>query len=322
MSETKHAMKLRHKAELKALQSQPAKGIGAKKKQKDDEKLMQQRHDTELKALEQQPTATTTASDTITPADSAATADTVAAVAGESTGSEEVKDDTAHKQPSRAQQKRDKRQQKDKQRQADLAAEVAGMADPRADESSRLAQKLAPRRLAVQEVISDGHCLFRAVSHQLSLLQPPPLPAAASSHSALRQAASVYMQRHMQHFLPYLVHDDDGETMSADEAAEYVQALRREHGDVVWGGHAECVALSGVVGRPLHVWSADGGEMVVTGVEASSGKSGTAGAEAGGGGVGGSKDVQISFHKYYFGLGNHYNSVVPATVEHDDDEQL
>ena len=314
MSETKHAMKLRHKAELKTLQSQPAKGIGAKKKQKDDEKLMLQRHDDELRALEQQAAAAATAADDEAPADASAE-QTAATTATEASTTDEAKDDSAHK-PSRAQQKRDKRVQKDKQRQAEVAASVAGMADPRADEIARLSLRLAPRRLAVQEVLSDGHCLFRAVSHQLSLLQPPPLPLPASSHGALRQAASAYMQRHLQHFQPYLVRDEDGAMMTEQEAGEYVAALRRESGEVVWGGHAECVALSGVLGRPLRVWSADGGEMVVTGVEGAqqSEKGGVGGAESASG-----REVQISFHKHYFGLGNHYNSVVPATVEGDED---
>ena len=315
-------MKLRHKAELKALQSQPAKGIGAKKKQKDDEKLMQQRHDAELRALEQQPSstadpATTAAADTAVPAEPAAA--TTAAAAADGTPHTEAKDDDARSgnKPSRAQQKRDKRLQKDKQRQVELAAELADMADPRADENAKLRQRLTPRRLSVKEMISDGHCLFRAVSHQLSLLQPPPLPIDDSSHTALRLAASGYMERHMHSFLPYLVRDDDGEMMTAQEAAEYVRALRREQGDVVWGGHAECVALSGVLGRPLHVWSADGGEMVVTGVEGGGGGEDGTGRD---GQAADGHDVQISFHKYYFGLGNHYNSVVPVTVEHDDDD--
>lgn len=317
-------MKLRHKAELKALQSQPAKGIGAKKKQKDDEKLMLQRHDTELSTLEQ---LTTAASDnTATPADDASAQPHTATAAEHSSSAQmEVKDDEVRgKQGSRAQQKRDKRTQRDKQRQAELAAEVANMADPRADENTRLAQQLTPHHLTVQEIISDGHCLFRAVSHQLSLLHPPPLPQHSATHTALRQAASSYMEQHMSHFLPYLMHDDDGEaggTMSSEEAADYVRALRRDSGDVVWGGHAECVALSGVVGRPLHVWSADGGEMVVTGVDGDSGETAEQQQQKGGrSAVGGSGDVQISFHKYYFGLGNHYNSVVPATVQHDDDD--
>ena len=292
------------------MQSQAAKGIGAKKKQKDDEKLMLQRHDAELKALEQHTTNAATA-DAPTPDP------TSHQPAEERTVQAETKEDESRK-PSRAQQKRDKRVQKDKQRQAEVAAEVAGMADPRADENSKLSHQLAPRHLAVKEVISDGHCLFRAVSHQLSLLQPPPLPPAASSHSALRQAVSGYMERHMDHFLPYLVREEDGEMMTAAEAAAYVKALRREHGEVVWGGHAECVALSGVLNRPLHVWSADGGEMVVTGVDGVEREARVNGKEKAGGVDG--RDVQISFHKHYFGLGNHYNSVVPVTAQIDDDD--
>ena len=115
---------------------------------------------------------------------------------------------------------------------------------------------------------------------------------------------------------------EEGGVMGVEEAAEYVRALRRLDGDgVVWGGHAECVALSGVLGRPLHVWSADGGEMVVTGVDGASGVDGRgkAGEEAGGA-AGDGRDVQISFHKHYFGLGNHYNSVVPLTEEHQDED--
>ena len=334
MSETKHAMKLRHKAELKALAAQPAKGqprntsallppvsalahlltvhrpvsagIGAKKKQKDDEKLMLQRHELELKALDlslhskaDEPPTSSSASDpptTDAPQTDAKEPESAAAPA-EDVGEAAVQGVKV----SKAQQKRDKKAAAERERRAQVASSVEHMADPRKDESAALQRSLAPQRLTVREVLSDGSCLFRAVSTQLP--PGPPARAMAPSPLSLRRAAASHIRSRLALYLPFLTHED-GSAMSEEEAVEYTARLSVDEGsDVVWGGHAEIVALSGVLGRAIVVYSAEGGAMRVLeeGVQAKG------------------EDVRISFHKHYFGLGNHYNAVVQRTAADEDE---
>ena len=334
MSETKHAMKLRHKAELKALAAQPTKGrplhaphphihrepprlshshpshysvcpgIGAKKKQKDDEKLMMQRHEQELRDLDLA-LASKANDDAATPPSSdppSTSALPPAAPSDEKKGPAPpaAAEDGTERKPeqakSRTQQKRERRAAAEKERRLEVEAEVKDMADPRRDESLALARRLTPLHLRVREVVSDGNCLFRAVAAQL------PAPASpSSSPSALRRAAAAHIRGRLALYLPFLTHED-GRPMEEEEGLQYCERLEKEEGEVVWGGHAEVVALSGVLGRPVVVYSAEGRDMRVL--------------EEGATDEG--EEVRISFHKHYFSLGNHYNAVV---ADEDDIEE-
>ena len=302
----------RHRRAYPSSPSHPSlsAGIGAKKKQKDDEKLMLQRHELELKTLDlslhskddEPPTSSSSASDP--PATDASQTDAKqpesAAPPTEDVGEVAVQGVKA----SKAQQKRDKKVAAERERRAQVASSVEHLADPRKDESAALQSRLAPQRLTVREVLSDGSCLFRAVSTQLP--PGPPAPPIAPSPSSLRRAAASHIRSRLALYLPFLTHED-GSAMSEEEAVEYCARLSVDEGsDVVWGGHAEIVALSGVLGRAIVVYSAEGGAMRVLeeGVQAK-----------------GEDDVRISFHKHYFGLGNHYNAVVQRTAADEDDDK-
>ena len=61
----------------------------------------------------------------------------------------------------------------------------------------------------------------------------------------------------------------------------------------VWGGQLEINAISAALKLPIDVFSADS-PVVTMGKEADS-----------------KKKLRISYHKHYFSLGEHYNSIVP-----------
>ena len=158
---------------------------------------------------------------------------------------------------SKAQQKRERRAAKEKERRLEVEEDVKALPDPRRDESAALARRLAPLRLCVREVVSDGNCLFRAVAAQLPARSTP-----SSSPSALRRAAAEHIRSHLSLYLPFLTHED-GTSMTEEEGLLYCDRLQREEGEVVWGSHAEIVALSGVLGRAVVVYSAEGRDMRV-----------------------------------------------------------
>jgi len=215
--------------------------------------------------------------------------------------------------PSRAQKRKEKKTAKEKKREDEIKEEVKGMADPRAEENTALRKKLLALELplTVKEIRSDGHCLYRAIADQLSLQghefdtkQP---------YSELRQRTAKYMTTHSDLFRPFVT-NNDGLPLSDDEYKVYVNHITNET-DVVWGGHAEIVALAHSLNRKIIVHSALGTPLIVQPpepVELNSKKKikdkskneSTAKAD--------DSPLNISYHKYYYGLGEHYNSAVPV----------
>jgi OTU domain-containing protein 6 len=119
----------------------------------------------------------------------------------------------------------------------------------------------------------------------------------------LRQIASDYMKDHLDEFLPYLT-DENGELLlDRDRAIDYLNALvdnsrneTNDHKKVIWGGHAEIVALSKAFHHPIYVYSAAG--LMKFGENEDNLNPNA------------SAPLQISFHHHYYGLGDHYNSIV------------
>ena len=196
---------------------------------------------------------------------------------------------------SRSQLKKQRKALQEKERRLAVAEELTGAADPRRDESEALQRRLRPLHLLVSPVLSDGNCLFRAVAEQLP-------PSVGKTSADLRRLAAGHIRNHLPLYLPFLTREEDGEVMTEKEAVEYCGRLAvSEGGDIVWGGHAEIVALTGALHRAITVYSAEGSDMRVL--------------EEGVRDEG--EDLRISFHQHYYGLGNHYNAVVKRT-ENDE----
>jgi OTU domain-containing protein 6 len=354
-------MKLRHKAELKALLAAPAKGIGAKKAQKDAATKLEAEQAQQLAELEQREKAEKEAEESAEadgaqqsaadgddeedPISSHAASPPAAAAASSASSSQ-------GKQPSRAQQKKAKAAQKDAARMAQLRAETSGMRDVRGEENAAIASLLskhtataaangsAPprRRLRVKEMVSDGHCLYRALADQAAahhLTRSLPLNDNVSPFMSLRQLCAHYMSTHRDDFAAFML-TDEGDMIDDAGWTAYLRALESEQA-AVWGGHTEIVALSKAMRRPIVVWSAEGkmevGEEfkqdgseaaaaagVVAAAPASAASSPSAASPSSPSPDAG--PLHISFHRHYFGLGNHYNSVVPVAEDEEDEEGI
>lgn len=246
MSENKHQMKLRHKAELTALRAaaQANKANkGANKKLKDDEKTMLAQHKQQLAALEQAPVAAAAAptqeddakqqhsdeddakqeshSDQSTSAiaqqlaathlNADASIDTTSAVLN---GTTRLMPTAARHASSRAAQKRAKREQEDEQRRREFSQQLAAQPDDaRTVERDAIARKLAAAGLQLQHIRSDGHCLFRSVAVQLERCHCKPI-----SHIALRRQAVDFIRQRRDEFAPFLT-DAKGDSVPATDAA-------------------------------------------------------------------------------------------------------
>jgi OTU domain-containing protein 6 len=347
--ETRHAMKLRHKSELKSLLAQPAKAIGAKKKQKEDAQEMEKLHAEQLKDLERKEKEETereengggedgaqsesAGEDGAAPAASSAASSSTAAAASASSSS--------GRQPSRAQHKKARAAEKAAARTSELRELTKDMIDARAIEDGKIRERMEQERqktkdegkLRVREMVSDGHCLYRAVADQVQrhhLSRDLPLDDNAHPFMAMRQLAAAYIDKHRSEFEPFmLVEDANGKPVELTEETwrKYLKDLVDEE-LAVWGGHQEAVALSKALQRCIVIWSADG-RMEVGEEFQSTAAAADAAARAASpvkndptaSPLSPSPDplpLQISFHQHYYGLGAHYNSVV---IDEEADEQ-
>lgn len=190
---------------------------------------------------------------------------------------------------------------------------------------------------------------MQAVSDQLLILSTPSAGGSASSHSAkhgassgssvvpdhftLRKRAAEYIRVHWESFAPFLPYEpSDGFPEGLEPEPSAVKAAVEKYcarmgNSSAWGGHPELRALSCTLGLPVVVYQAGAPPFTIT-PETESMGDGTGSARAGR--RRGSQDeddssssvfgsslmsdpnlrLQLSFHKTYYRLGEHYNSVV------------
>ena len=326
-------MKLRHKAEMKSLLAMSTKGIGAKKKQKEDAAALELAHQQQMKELEEKEQAEKNGEENVSGNSEDATkaaADGEDELSSHAASPSPASSSSAPRQPSRAQKKKAAAAEKEKARAAELREMTKDMKDLRGAEDKQIASHMtkgeSSKKLRVCEMVSDGHCLYRALadqSHRHGLLRELPIDDNIPPFMALRQLAARYIDQHRSDFEAFMLTDND-DVMDDSAWKKYLSDLVSPD-LAVWGGHNEVVALSKVLKRPIIIWSADGrmeiGEEFgktsnPSPVSSSSSPSASASSTSP------SLDfepLQISFHQHYYGLGAHYNSVI---TDEDAEEQF
>lgn len=203
---------------------------------------------------------------------------------------------------SKAQKRREKRSQQELEREQRIGEEQGSVPSKKAVEDGQFLKKLLPLGLQVKEVKPDGHCLYRAVEDQLRLRAPsyPTNLDSAVDFRVLRASAAQYMREHVDDFLPFVLAEaagEEGEEASSMERFE--QYCSQLESTAAWGGHLELQALAKVLHRPITVISADLPDVDI-GQEFATDL-----------GVPLQPPIRLSYHRHAFGLGEHYNSVVP-----------
>jgi len=166
---------------------------------------------------------------------------------------------------------------------------------------------LHPRGLCVQEVEADGNCLYRAVGIQCRRLGLNVVDIDSEGcYGKIRSlCADALMGSNRAEYEPFAEYgeghadaNDGGNHPATFE--EYVTNVRSTS---TWGGQLELRALSEGLECPIVVFSAEGppltmgAEYAPTGAEEDDWKK--------------KKALLISFHRHYYALGEHYNSVIP-----------
>lgn len=209
--------------------------------------------------------------------------------------------------------KKNQARQKEIDRQNRIAEENANAGPSRREmeTDALVALYLKPRSLTVEEVEADGHCLYRAVARQCARVALEGV-GDGKDYAKLRSiCADVLLGPNRGEYEPFAEFGDghDGHHSSGgDHPATFEEYVEKVRSSAVWGGQLELRALSEGLHCPIVVFSAEGPPLTM-GAEYYDSEN-----ESGDTNWGSKKALLLSFHRHYYALGEHYNSVVPENA--------
>ncbi|KAK2575844.1 hypothetical protein KPH14_007218 [Odynerus spinipes] len=191
---------------------------------------------------------------------------------------------------SKAQRRRHKKENAEKERnQRIIEQEAFDVFGKRNVETQSIKKILHERGIMLYEIPSDGHCLYNAVAHQLKTLGEIPL-----SLQDLRTKTAMYLRENRNDFLPFISNPDSDELLSPEQYEKYCNDIVET---CAWGGAIELQVLSRILERQIEVIQATGVPYIV-GDEFSK-----------------EKKIILTYHRYMYELGAHYNSVTKLIKE-------
>ena len=177
---------------------------------------------------------------------------------------------------SKSQKKKEKQREKEKAREKEIEEELKNAGPSQKDvEIDALKKKfLEPNGLVLKEVKADGHCLYRAIADQIRKSE--------SDYKDIREICADILKDNEAEYAPFAIVDCSYH--------EYIDNVRSSS---EWGGQLEARALAQGLQRTIIIYSVEYAEPVIMGEEFTD-----------------SKPILLSFHRHYYALGEHYNSVV------------
>lgn len=207
---------------------------------------------------------------------------------------EETSPDAAVQRISKAQKRRDKKELDAKRREEELAqAEEDNKNSARNLETKAINAILKSRKLKLQSIKSDGDCMYCALQHQLELA------GVSQTVESLRKTAADYIRANKDELICYMTSAKSDDIMSEEEFIEY---CRQVECTKAWGSQIELQALSNSLKVKIEVLQASG-TPTVSGSEFKK-----------------RPHLIVTYHRHFFGLGEHYNSTKPLTDDCDEDE--
>ncbi|CAK9154687.1 unnamed protein product [Ilex paraguariensis] len=217
----------------------------------------------------------------------------VRAIAGVS-----VTGQTDQSKPSKSVKRREKRAQEEAAREQRIQEEQSKIVSDRMIESEKLESKLEPLGLTVNEIKPDGHCLYSAVEDQLALISGGTSPY---TFQELREMVAAYMRKHSSDFIPFFLSENVADGAYDDSPAERFENYCREvESTAAWGGQLELGALTHCLKKHIMIFSGSFPDVEM-GKEYKTDGTGSS-----------NSSIMLSYHRHAFGLGEHYNSVVPV----------
>ena len=203
--------------------------------------------------------------------------------------------ETTPKEPggmTKAMRRRLKKEQEEREREERIEEEKANAGpSERDDEEMILNTILAPRGHALSEIKADGHCMYRAVEHQLTVrgdATPGDAGDEAVDYKSLRRMCADRLRSEQWDYRPF---SDEYAVSTPESDAGWAKYCDDVEHTAVWGGQLELGALAKALKRSIKVFSAR--MPAVTMGEEFAGDS-----------------LLVCYQRHAFGLGEHYNSIV------------
>ncbi|OAY49576.1 OVARIAN TUMOR DOMAIN-containing deubiquitinating enzyme 5 [Manihot esculenta] len=204
-----------------------------------------------------------------------------------------------HSKVSKGAKRRGKRAQQEAEREQRIQEEQNNLVSDRMIENEKLKGKLEPLGLSVNEIKPDGHCLYRAVEDQLAVLSGGSSPY---TYQDLRKMVASYMREHASDFVPFFLSENVTEGESDNSLADRFENYCKDvESTSAWGGQLELGALTHCLRRHILIYSGSFPDVDMGKEYKSNGGSDSS-----------SGSILLSYHKHAYGLGEHYNSVVPT----------
>lgn len=134
-----------------------------------------------------------------------------------------------------------------------------------------------PSSHCIHEIPADGHCLYRAVAHQLSST------STTTTFTKMREIAATELQQNRSQYEPFYLPEDHS---TFDQHIEQVRSTAE------WGGNMELRALANALQRPIVIYSTNPPLTIQSTPESSM-----------------DNPIRLTYHQYYYALGQHYNSL-------------
>lgn len=196
---------------------------------------------------------------------------------------------------SKAQKRRDKKEQDAKRREEELAqAEEDNKNSARNLETKSINTILTGRKLKLHTIKSDGDCMFNALKHQLDLA------GINESVESLRKTAADYIRANKDELICYMTSSKTDDMMSEEEFLEY---CRQVECTKAWGSQLEISALSNSLKVKIEVLQASG-SPTISGSELKN-----------------RPHLIVTYHRHFFGLGEHYNSTKPLVDGEEEEDE-
>jgi len=189
---------------------------------------------------------------------------------------------------------------KEKEREEQIANEVANAPNPRQIEIDTMKELyLNPKSLTIEEVAADGNCLYRAVGRQLDRLSTSSGNSSSTNndYTNMRVVCADQLMKGREEYEPFT-------NLTEYNVNSYEEYVGKVRGSSEWGGHVELRALSTALQKTIVVYSAESSPLFITNDD---GGANDAAADDDDNNV-----IRLSFHRKYYALGEHYNSVVPS----------
>lgn len=183
---------------------------------------------------------------------------------------------------SKAQRRRERKEQEAKKREIEIQqGEEENKTSIRQLEVKAINKILKARNLTLSIIKSDGDCLYNSLRHQLELHNM------SYTVDALRKIAADYIRANKDELICYMPSSRGDDIMSQEEFDDYCNQVENTK---AWGSQIEIQALSNALKLKIEVLQAQG-RPTISGADFTT-------------------HLIVTYHRHFYGLGEHYNSTV------------